>query len=120
MYKNTQKLEVRFFCSEVGSEPVREWLRELPKEDKYTIGADIKTIQYGWPLGMPLVDSLGKGLWEVRSKLARGRIARVIFFLDTGVMILVNGFIKKTPKTPQAQLDLSLKRKRLYETSRGA
>lgn len=117
MYNNNKKLEVRFFCSETGTEPVREWLKELPKEDKYTIGADIKTVQYGWPLGMPLVDSLGKGLWEVRSKLARGRIARIIFFLDANVMILVNGFVKKTQKTPQAELDLSLKRKRLYKTA---
>jgi phage-related protein len=66
---------------------------------------------------MPLVDSLGKGLWEIRSKVVRGRIARVIFFLDSNVIILVNGCIKKTQKTPQAELDLSLKRKRLYETA---
>ncbi len=110
------KLEVRFFCSPQGSEPVREWLRELPKEDKQTIGDDIKTVQYGWPLGMPLVDNLGNGLWEVRVRLPRGRIARILFFLDNNIMILAHGFIKKTQKTPKIELDLAYKRKRIYES----
>jgi hypothetical protein len=40
-------LEVTFFRTETGNEPVREWLRSLPKEDKKAIGEDINTVQYG-------------------------------------------------------------------------
>jgi len=58
-------LSVVFFRTEAGTEPVREWLRELTVEDRKTIGIDIKTVQYGWPLGMPLVRKMEPGLWEV-------------------------------------------------------
>lgn len=80
------------------------------------IGEDIKTVQYGWPLGMPLVRSLGDGLWEVRSRLRDG-IARVIFFTQGDVMALVHGFIKKSQKTPKRDLDLA--RRRAAELRRG-
>lgn len=93
-------------------------MKSLLKSDKKTIGEDIKTVQYGWPLGMPLVDSLGQGLWEVRCKLSGGRIARILFFMDGNIMILVNGFIKKTQKTPKQELDIAKKRKKLYEQNK--
>jgi len=109
------KLDVAFFCSETGNEPVREWLQSLTKGDKKSIGDDIKTVQFGWPIGMPLVDHLGKGLWEIRIKLKLRRIARVVFFMDDSTMILVNGFIKKTQKTPKQELILALSRKQLYD-----
>jgi len=80
-----------------GFEPVREWLQELSKEDKKLIGEAILTVQYGWPLGMPLVRSLGKDLWEVRIKLNH-KIARIIFFMDSDTIVLVNAFIKKLKK----------------------
>jgi len=115
--KNT-KLEAIFFRTDRGNEPVREWLKNLAKADKKSVGEDIKTVQFGWPLGMPLVDSLGQGLWEIRIKLQRGRIARVIFFIDDNSIILVNGFIKKTQKTPKAELDLSKRRKRQYQLAK--
>lgn len=111
----SKKLDAIFYRTEIGFEPVRDWLKELPKEDKKVIGEDIKTIQFGWPLGMPLVDSLSQGLWEVKSKLPSNRIARIIFFMDNNIMILVNGFIKKTRKTPKDELDLAKKRKKQYE-----
>jgi phage-related protein len=110
-----KKLEAVFFSTEHGTEPVRDWLKTLTKSDKKIIGEDVKTVQFGWPLGMPLVDSLGQGLWEVRSNLSGGRIARIIFFMDSNTMILVNGFIKKTQKTPKTELELSRKRKKEYE-----
>lgn len=110
-----KKLDAVFFCTETGAEPVREWLRDLPKCDKKVIGEDIKTVQYGWPMGMPLVDNLGSGLWEIRSKLPSRRISRIIFFMDDSVMVLVHGFIKKSQQTPKSELDLARKRKRLYE-----
>ena len=88
-----------FYRTEAGNEPVREWLKELKREDRKAIGQDIKTAQYGWPLGMPLIKKLEPGLWEVRSHIAQG-IARVIFTVGDGMMVLLHGFVKKSQKTP--------------------
>ena len=71
-------LEVKFFANSLGTEPVRDWLKSLTALDRKTIGEDIKTVQLGWPLGMPLVRHLGGGLWEVRTR-SDNRIARVLF-----------------------------------------
>src|SRR6266542_1394017 len=67
-----------FFRTETGREPVRQWLKELPRNERKIIGEDIMTVQFRWPLGMPLVDHVGAGIWEVRSKLPT-RIARTLF-----------------------------------------
>lgn len=99
-------LDVRFFVSDSGSEPVREWLKDLPAIERKVIGEDIKTVQLGWPLGMPLVRNLGDGIWEVRIKL-ENRIARVLFALDKSTMALLHGFIKKQQATPKSDLDLA-------------
>ncbi len=115
MNVNHKQLNAIFYRTENGNEPVREWLKELLKSDKKAIGDDIKTVQFGWPLGMPLVDNLGRGLWEVRTTLMGGSIARIIFFMDSNTMVLVNGFIKKARKTPKPELDLARKRKKQYE-----
>jgi hypothetical protein len=58
-------LEVRFFKTESGAEPVREWLRDLAALDRKIIGEDIKTVQFGWQLGMALVDHLDSGIWKL-------------------------------------------------------
>lgn len=102
-------LNVNFFRSDSGKEPAREWLKSLSREDKKTIGEDIKTAQFGWPIGMPLIRPLEKGLYEVRSAL-KNRIARVIFTVEGGRMMLLHGFIKKDQKTPKKDLELALKR----------
>lgn len=112
-----KKLEVVFYKTESGIEPVREWLSGLLKAEKKAIGEDIMTVQYGWPIGMPLVRSLGQGLWEVRIKLPTDKIARIIFFMDNDTIVLVNGFIKKSQKTPKDELDIAKKRKRVYQAS---
>ena len=91
-------------------EPVREWLKELPADDRGIVGEDIKDVEFAWPLGLPLVRSLGRDLWEVRSSLTHGRIARVIFCVADSQMILLNGLIKKTQQTPLREIDLALKR----------
>jgi phage-related protein len=106
-------LPLFFYCSSSGSEPVREWLKELPADERRAIGEDIKTVQYRWPLGMPLVDSLGNGLWEVRTRLPT-RIARTLFFVHREEIILLHGFIKKTQRTPTEDRALALKRKNAY------
>lgn len=109
------KLKVRFFATENGKEPVKEWLKELTKIERKTIGDDIKTVQFGWPLGMPLVKNIGQGLWEVRSTIPNG-IARVLFVAKAGEMILLHGIIKKTNKLPPQEKELALKRLKLWES----
>ena len=99
-------LDVRFFMTDAGSEPVREWLKSLPAIERKVIGEDIKTVQLGWPLGMPLVRNLGDCIWEVRIKL-ENRIVRVLFALDQSTMVLLHGFIKKQQATPKPDLDLA-------------
>jgi phage-related protein len=107
-----KRLPASFYQLPSGREPVREWLRSLGEEDRRVICEDIKDIEFSWPIGMPLCRSLGKGLWEVRSDLSGGRIARVIFCVADSLMILLHGFIKKTQKTSAADLELALKRKK--------
>ncbi len=106
---NKPILEVRFFKTDGGTEPVRDWLRDLPAIDRKTLGEDIKTVQFGWPLGMPLVSHLGGDIWEVRVRLDT-RIARVLFALESNIMVLLHGFIKKQQKTPKPELDLATDR----------
>jgi len=61
---------------------------------------------------MPVCRPIGDGVFELRSHLARNRIARVLFYLDTkGRMVLLHGFIKKTQKTPPDDLELARKNK---------
>ena len=102
-------LRVVFYRSAAGNEPVREWLLDLARTDRKTVGFDIKTAQYGWPLGMPLIRKLEPGLWEVRSRLKDG-IARVLFTVDGGTMVLLHGFVKKSQKTPAAELKTAKQR----------
>jgi phage-related protein len=92
------KLKVKFYKTDSGSEPVRDWLKQLDLVDKKVIGADIKTVQFGWPLGMPLVGFIESGLWEVRSRLHSQRIARVLFLFEKDFMVLIHGFIKNSKK----------------------
>lgn len=103
------RLKVVFYKSKNGKEPVRDWLKSLSIQDKKIIGEDIKTIQFGWPLGMPLVRKLESGLWEVRSNTSTG-IARVLFTIQEELMVLLHGYIKKSVKTPLDELSLARKR----------
>ena len=111
--KAERPLKVVFFNTNTGNEPVREWLKELTKDDCKVIGTDILTVQYAWPLGKPLVDNLGDGVWEVRSRLDN-RIARTLFALVNQEIVLLHGFIKKSQKTPSDELELAKKRKKQY------
>jgi phage-related protein len=111
------RLRVFFFRTTAGGQPVREWLKALPPEDRKIIGDDLKTAQYGWPLGMPLIRKLEPGLWEVRSRL-QGRTARVIFTVEGDTMVLLHGFIKKSQKTPGRDLQLVRQRLRALREER--
>jgi phage-related protein len=105
-------LNVVFYKTDSGNEPVRGWLRSLMRQDRKAIGEDIKTAQFGWPLGMPLIRKLETGVWEIRSRISQG-IARVLFTVEGHTMVLLHGFIKKSRKTPQSEL--SIARQRLSE-----
>lgn len=107
---NPKRLPARFYRSEAGREPVRDWLKALTPEDRRIIGEDVKDVEFAWPIGMPLVRSLGRELWEVRSSLPGGRLARIIFCVTSGYLVLLHGFMKKTQKTPEQDLELALKR----------
>jgi phage-related protein len=108
-------LDVRFFATDGGAEPVREWLKSLPAVDRKAVGEDIKTVQFGWPLGMPLVRNMGGSIWEVRTRL-NNRLARVLFVMDGSTMVLLHGFIKKGQTT--AASDLNLAKDRMKQLSR--
>jgi phage-related protein len=105
-----------FYCTEASGEPVREWLRGLSSEDRKRIGEDVKTVEFGWPIGMPVCKPLGDGIHEVRTTLGQNRIARVLFYIDKkGRMVLLHGFIKKTRKTPDEDLDLARRNKNKHQ-----
>ncbi len=111
MERREPVLRVIFYRSANGVEPVREWLQELRKEDRRIIGEDIKTAQFGWPLGMPLIRKMDKGLWEVRSNITDS-IARTFFTVEKGTMVLLHGFIKKSKETPPRELQVARRRLR--------
>jgi phage-related protein len=105
-------LSVAFYRTAAGNEPVRDCLHSLSRADRRSVGEDVKTAQFGWPLGMPLIRKLEPGLWEVRSGIIEGT-ARVLFTVDDGTMILLHGFVKRSRKTPLA--DLRTARSRLAQ-----
>jgi phage-related protein len=113
MAETLKPIPLAFWRTSAGREPVRDWLNELPREDKRTIGRDIAQVQFGWPVGLPLCRSLAGGLWEVRSSLPSKREARVFFGFHEGMLIALHAIIKKTQKT--AAEDLALARKRLKD-----
>jgi phage-related protein len=111
----TPEVPVRFYRTGAGREPALEWLRGLDKNDRRAVGLDLMRVQFGWPIGMPLVRSLKDGLWEVRSTLPSQRISRLILCFHEQTLIVLHGFIKKTQKTPAS--DLALAKRRMKEVT---
>ena len=110
------EIPVRFYRTEAGGAPVLSGLRGLDRDDRRAIGLDLMRVQFGWPIGRPLVGSLGHGLWEVRSSLPSQRIARLILCFHEQMLVVLHGFIKKTQKTPGD--DLALARRRMKEVTK--
>jgi phage-related protein len=108
-------LGVRFYRSAAGREPVREWLKAMPDDHRKVIGTDLKTVQYGWPLGMPLVRKMENALWEVRSNIPGGTV-RVLFTVMGSEMVLLHGFEKTSAKTPRSDLATALARLKELQT----
>jgi phage-related protein len=118
MTDSDKRVPLVFFRTDAGREPVRDWLLELPKSDRRIVGEGLKQLEYGWPIGMPLCRALGSGLFELRASLATRRIARVIVCLFENELYALHGFIKKSQKTPEADLKLARSRKRQLERAR--
>jgi phage-related protein len=109
------KIPVVFYRTHGGAEVVRDWLRSLDDVDRQAVGLDLMRVQYRWPVGVPLCRALGDGLWEVRTSLPSNRIARVLFSVRQGRILVLHGFIKKTQKTPPDDLALARRRNREFE-----
>jgi phage-related protein len=108
--KQGKRIPAIFFRTEAGREPVRDWIRGLSADDRKCIGEDIKTVEFGWPVGMPVCKPLGGGIYEVRTNLIQNRTARVLFYISKkGRMVLLHAFIKKTRGTPDADLEMARK-----------
>jgi len=105
-----KKIFAYFYKLDSGKEPVREWLLKLNQDDRRIVGKDIQKVEFGWPIGMPYSRKLEKDLWEVRSNISNGRIARILFCLQNNQMILLHGFIKKTQATPDKEKEIARKR----------
>jgi len=110
------KIPLLFFRTASGSEPVREWLKGLPEAECQAVGEDLLRAQWRWPVGMPLCQPIGNGLWEIRTDLPTKRTARVLLCLYREHLVALHGFIKKTRATPDE--DLALARKRQKELMR--
>jgi phage-related protein len=111
-----KRIPAIFYRTEARGEPVREWLKGLAPDDRKRIGEDIKTVEFGWPVGMPVCKALTDGIYEVRTRLAQNRIARVLFYVDRkSRMVLLHGFIKKTRTTPKEELSLARSNKSKHE-----
>ena len=115
MASHPKKLTARFYETSQGKKSVREWLLQLDGQDRRNVGFDIQTVEFGWPVGMPTCRPLGDGLWEVRSNLTSGRIARVMFCIVEGEMVLLHGFVKKAQKAPPQEVALARRRKKEIE-----
>jgi phage-related protein len=110
MAHRLQPVTLSFWRSAMGSEPVRDWLRKLDKPDRSVIGGDLRTLQYGWPIGMPLVRKLADGIWELRSTLPSRREARLLFTADEQQILVLSAFIKKSQKMPDREIKLARRR----------
>ena len=73
-------------------------------------------MEFGWPIGMPVCRPLGGGIYEVRTTLSQNRIARVLFYIDQRVrMVLLHGFVKKTRRSPDEDLALAISNKNKHQ-----
>ena len=111
-----KRIPAIFYRTEAGSEPLRSWLKAMDPKDRRLVGEDIKTVEFGWPVGMPTCRPMGDGLYEVRTRLPGSRIVRVFFYIDRRQrMVLLHGIVKKTRATPDADLDLARQNMRKHE-----
>jgi phage-related protein len=105
------ELAAKFYVTDAGGDPVRDWFKALNRADKKAMGKAVQRVQIGWPVGRPLCAPLGRGLYEVRQDLSDNRTGRVLFcFAGEGTIVLLHAFIKKAQRIPQPDIDLARKR----------
>ncbi|MEJ7928296.1 type II toxin-antitoxin system RelE/ParE family toxin [Sphingobium sp. AN641] len=109
------KIELHFYRTSGGKEPVRDWLKDLDEADRRAVGLDLQRVQYRWPVGMPLCRAMKGGLWEVRTTLPSDKICRVMICFHEGRLYALHGFVKKTQATPDTDLKLAQKRQKEVE-----
>ena len=110
MSRRAQKIQLVFYRSAAGREPVRDWLLALEAANRRAVGLDLMRVQFAWPVGMPLVRPLGDGLFEVRTALSNKTVARLLFCFHEGELFALHGFVKKTRRTPPEELNIARRR----------
>lgn len=114
-----KRVQAFFFATDTGHEPVREWLMELDRDDRRELGRSLMTLEFGWPIGMPLARAMGQGLHELRVAISGGRNARVFFYVDRQqFVVLLHATIKRTRTTPKRDLDIARLRMRQHQRSK--
>lgn len=105
--------KVAFYQTPAGNKVVLEFIRSLSPEDRKVVWEDLRTVQIGFPMGLPLCRPLGEGLHEIRCSLASRRELRLIFYFDRArqSLAVVHALIKKSAKIPKSDIELARKRK---------
>lgn len=113
---SNEKMRALFFRNSLGEEPVRQWLLEMGAADRKIIAADLLTVEYGWPVGMPLCRPIRGELWKIRSCLTgQNRIASVLFCTKDQNLVLLHGFMNEADRTSLNDFQVALnRRKELY------
>jgi len=110
----TKFFKLSLYQETSGKVPILEWLKDFNKEERQIIDRSIKYTQYSWPWNMPLIKPLGGGLMEIRTKL-KDRQVRIFFILHDSMIVLLHGFVKKTQKTPNNEMEIALKRAKQFK-----
>jgi phage-related protein len=114
-FEGRRKTPVVFYQTPAGGSVVLDWLKGLAAKERAVIGQDLMRVQFRWPVGMPLCRPMGNGLWEVRSDCPGNRIARLLFCIVDGKIVVLHGSIKKTQQTPADDMKLARRRQREFD-----
>jgi phage-related protein len=106
---------VEFYTKSNGEKPVKEFLLELEPKMRAKMLREIKVLEDNGPkLREPDSKPLGEGIFELRAKFSND-ITRVLYFFYVGKnIVLTNGFVKKTPKTPPSEIETAKKYRAEY------
>lgn len=106
---------VVFYREDDGSVPTLEWLSGLPAKVRDKCIEKIERLrELGHELLPPESDYLGNEIYELRTRFGQVRYRMLYFFHGTAQAVISHGFLKKTQKTPQKQIQEAMKRKRLF------
>lgn len=110
-----KQFEIEFYEKETGECPVEDFLLNLDKKMRAKLLGIMGVLQEkGNLLREPHSKHLDDGIFEIRGKVG-SNISRVLFFFYYGGKIIVtNGFVKKTMKTPKAEIETAKKYRKDY------